>query len=189
MKQFLSRYWLVAVLAAWSGGVGPANAGSCGPAGCGGGVGISDGYQGVGFNRAWVYPIGGFTVYPGQPGSCVPSHSDYSKVNWTDSPTANAQAVLDKLRALGIPQVPPDTIYLGKNPRAADNALLPVPKGWVPKEEEPKEADPKPKEIEKPKEGGEFKGKGLDLPKAEPKGEPKDKAKDKPVEKNPDDDR
>ena len=186
MKQFFSRYWLAAALAALSVGVGPANAGSCGPAGCGVGVGIGDfGHEGVDFNRAWVYPLGGYTLYPGQAGSCVPSHSDYSKVNWTVPPTANAQAVLDKLRALGIPQVPPDTIFLGKNPRAAENAQLPTPKGWVPREDEPKEAEPKnkdldkpkAKELEKPKEAPkpkdddnleESKGKGLDFPKSEP---------------------
>ena len=200
MKQFFSRSWLAAVLAALSGGVGPANAGSCGPAGCGGGgVGFSDfGYEGFGFNRAWVYPEGGYTVYPGQPGSCFPSHSDYSKVNWTVPPTVNAQGVLNKLRSLGIPQVPPDTIYLGKNPRAADNVQLPTPKGWIPREDEPKEAEPKNKELDKPKEKDaakpkdtpkpkdvddpegtekptgidEFKGKGLDLPKVEPKSKP-----------------
>ena len=77
------------------------------------------------------------------------SVSDYSKVNWLVPPTVNAQGVLDKLRELGIPQVPPDTIYLGKNPRSADEAKLPIPKGWTPKEVEPKEADPKAKEPEK----------------------------------------
>jgi hypothetical protein len=176
MKQFLSRHWLAACLVMLSAGVGTANAGSCGPGGCGvGGVGFSD-YEdgGFGFNRAWVYPNGGYTVYPGQPGSCVPSHSDYSKVNWLVPPTINAQGVLDKLRELGIPQVPPDTIYLGKNPRAAEDAKLPIPKGWTPKEVEPKEADPKAKEPEKLKE--------------KPKEKDLEKPKEKSAEKTSDDD-
>lgn len=148
MKQFFSRYWLAVGLVVLSAGA--ANSGSCGPAGCGiGAVGGGDyRYAGYGFNNAWLYPDGGFTLYPGQPGSCVPSHSDYSKVNWVVPPTTNAQAVLDKLRELGVPQVPPDTIYLGKNPNAGD-AKLPIPKGWTPKEVEPKEAEPKAKEPEK----------------------------------------
>ena len=147
MKQFFSRYWLAAGLVVLSAGVGSARAGSCGPAGCGGGgVGFGDyGYGGYGFNWAWLYPNGGFTLYPGEPGSCVPSHSDYSKVHWTVPPTASAQGTLDKLRELGIPQVPPDTIYLGKNPYAAGDAKLPLPKGWTPREVEPKEANPKGK--------------------------------------------
>lgn len=168
MKQFLSRYWLAAGLVVLSAGV-PARAGSCGPAGCGvGGVGSSDsGYAGYGFNNAWLYPEGGFTVYPGEPGSCVPSHSDYSKVYWVVPPTANAQAVLNKLQQLGIPQVPPDTIYLGKSPNAGE-AKLPLPKGWTPKEVEPEKA--KDKEPEK-----------LDVkPKAE---EPKKAEVKPPVEK------
>ena len=91
-------------------------------------------------------------------------------MSWTQPPTANAQGALDKLRALGIPQVPPDTIYLGKNLRAAEDAKLPTPRGWVPKEVEPKDADPKGKEIDKPKV------------------DPKDKPKNKSRERNPDDD-
>ena len=181
MKQFLTRYWLTAILVAASTGVGPANAGSCGPGGCGGGgVGIGDyDYEGIGFNRVWVYPDGGYTLYPGQSGSCVPSHSDYSKVNWTAPPTANAQRVLDKLRDLGIPQVPPETIYLGKNPNAANDLKLPLPKGWTPREDEPKEADkPKEKEADKPKE------KDADKPKLKETEKPKDNS----GSKVPDDD-
>jgi hypothetical protein len=157
MKQLLCRYLLAVGLVVLSAGVGTANGGSCGPAGCGvggvGGVGYGDhGYVGYGFNQAWVYPNGGYTLYPGEPGTCVPSHSDYSKIQWVVPPTVNAQGVLDRLRILGIPQVPPDTIYLGKNPRAVEDAKLPIPKGWTPKEVEPKEAEPKGKEPEKLKE-------------------------------------
>ena len=145
-------------------------------------MGISDyGFEGFGFNRAWMYPEGGFTVYPGQPGSCVPSHSDYSKVNWTVPPTVNAQGVMDKLRALGIPQVPPDTIYLGKNPRAAENVQLPIPKGWTPREDEPKEAEPKKKDLDKPKEKEVEKPKDPEKPKDI--GKPKEIVKPKEVEK------
>ena len=155
MKRFLSRYWLPVVLGLLSAGVGPASAGSCGPGGCsaGEGGGFSDyWYEDTGFNRAWVYPRGGYTLYPGQAGSCVESHSDYSRINWVVPPTANAQAVLDKLRELDVPLVPPDTIYLGKNPRLSEDAKLPIPKGWTPKEVEPKEAEkPKDKNPEKPK--------------------------------------
>ena len=162
MNQFFSRCRLVATLAVALAGVGVASAGSCGAGGC------DDGYGGFGFNRAWVYPFGGFTLYPGQAGSCVPSHSDYAKVDWTVPPTVNAQGVLDRLRALGVPQVPPDTIFLGKNPRGANDVKLPVPKGWVPKEVEP----------EKPKD------KAVDPDKEKDPVKPKDKKK-----KDPDDDR
>jgi hypothetical protein len=149
MKQFFSRYLLAAGLVVLA--AGGAKAGSCGHGGCGvGGVGYGDdGYGGYGVNWAWIYPRGGFTLYPGEPGSCVPSHSDYSKVNWLVPPTVSAQGTLDKLRELGIPQVRPDTIYLGKNPYAAGEAKLPLPNGWTPKEVEPKPADPKAKAPEK----------------------------------------
>jgi hypothetical protein len=99
-------------------------------------------------NWSWLYPDGGFTVYPGEPGSGVRTGSDYSHVNWVQPPQANAQAVLQKLDALGIPRVPQDTTYLGKNPAQVDKAKLPVPKAWQPPPAE-KEKD---KAIEKEKE-------------------------------------
>ncbi len=43
------------------------------------------------------------------------------------TPAANAQAVLDKLKEMNIPRVSPEPIFLGKNPRIADNVNLPVP--------------------------------------------------------------
>ena len=188
MKQFLSRYWLAAGLVVLA--AGGAHAGSCGPAGCGvGSVGFDDyGYGGYGSNWAWIYPDGGFTLYPGQAGSCVPSHSDYSKVHWTVPPTANAQATLNKLQQLGIPQVPPETIYLGKNPHATGDAKLPLPKGWTQKEVEPLEApkekekepeklDVKPK-VDEPKKAVEPKVNGPDKVEVKPKAETKP-----PVEK------
>src|SRR5262249_38958098 len=98
-------------------------------------------------NWSWIYPEGGFTVYLGEPGSGVWPRSDYSHVNWVMSPADNAQAVLRKLDALGIPRVPQDTIYLGKNPAQVDKAKLPLPRAW----EQPKEPE-KLKEPEKAKE-------------------------------------
>ncbi|MFO0846185.1 MAG: hypothetical protein U0797_28045 [Gemmataceae bacterium] len=35
---------------------------------------------------AWWYPHGGFTAYPGLPGSGVEIGSDYSHVNWVVAP-------------------------------------------------------------------------------------------------------
>ena len=187
MKQFFSRYWLAAGLVVLA--AGGAKAGSCGPAGCGvGSVGFDDRGYGYDSNWAWLYPNAGFTLYPGQAGSCVPSHSDYSKVHWVVPPTENAQAVLSKLQQLGIPQVPPETIYLGKNPQVTGDAKLPLPKGWTQKEVEPLEApkvvepekievkpkavepekEPAPK-VEEPKKGVEPKGKAEEKPKVETK--------------------
>jgi hypothetical protein len=79
-------------------------------------------------NRVNKYPYGGWTFYEGTPGSEVPSHSDYSHINYNKPPAATAQAVLARLQALGIPLVPPETQFLGKNPRAADKVTLPKPK-------------------------------------------------------------
>src|SRR5262245_39379000 len=94
-------------------------------------------------NWAWIFPDGGFTAYLGEPGSGVQARSDYSHVNWVVHPTVNAAGVVRKLDALGIPRVPQDTIYLGKNPAQVDRAKLPLPRAWLPRDEE------KPKEPEK----------------------------------------
>lgn len=99
-------------------------------------------------NWSWLYPDGGFTAYLGLPGSGVKARSDYSHVNWVQSPHANAQGVLQKLDALGIPRVPQDTTYLGKNPAMVEKAKLPVPKAWQPKEPEKDKAIEKDKEKE-----------------------------------------
>jgi hypothetical protein len=99
-------------------------------------------------NWSWIYPDGGFTAYPGEPGSGVWARSDYSHVNWVVSPADNAQGVLRKLDALGIPRVPQDTIYLGKNPAMVDKAKLPIPRAWQPEPEKLKEPE---KEVEKDK--------------------------------------
>jgi hypothetical protein len=84
----------------------------------------------VPFNNSNHYPYGGWTLYPGEPGSGVPSCSAYSQINGTVSPALNAQMVLEKLQAMGIPIEPPETMYLWKNPRIAENVNLPVPRGW-----------------------------------------------------------
>jgi hypothetical protein len=98
---------------------------------------------------AWWYPDGGFTAYPGQPGSGIKGGSDYSHVNWVTSPASNAQLVTDKLQSLGIPLVPQETTYLGKNPAAVQKAKLPQPKGWI-KDAEPVEPE-KAKDQDKDK--------------------------------------
>jgi hypothetical protein len=110
-------------------------------------------------NWAWIFPSGGFTAYLGTPGSGVQANSDYSHIHWVVSPQQTAQNVQQKLDALGIPRVPQDTIFLGKNPGTVDKAKLPIPRKWVAPEEN--------KEAEKEK--GKDKGKDADT---------KDKAKD-----------
>jgi hypothetical protein len=92
-------------------------------------------------NWAWWYPHGGFTAYPGLPGSGIVTGSDYSHVNWVVSPTVNAQMVTQKLRAMGVPLVPQDTIYLGKNPKVVEKAKLPMPKNWIKDDEPEKDKD------------------------------------------------
>lgn len=105
----------------------------------------------------WYFPDGGFTAYPGLPGSGVATRSDYSHVSWLASPADTAQAVVQKLDSLGIPRVPQDTTYLGKNPAMVDKAKLPVPKAWR------KDAAAAPeKEVEKAKDAD----KGKDVEKA-----------------------
>ncbi len=101
-------------------------------------------------NWSWMYPDGGFTLYPGQAGSGIQARSDYSHINWVQPPHANAQAVVQKLDALGIPRVPQDTTYLGKNPAQVDKAKLPIPKAW---QREPEKEIEKGKEVEKGKDG------------------------------------
>ncbi len=96
-------------------------------------------------------PDGGWTLYPGEPGSGVRSWSSYSQINGVVPPAVNAQAVLDRLQMLGVPIIPPEPQFLGKNPRVADKLILPTPKGWKKPEEdkadEPKKEEP-PKKIE-----------------------------------------
>ena len=80
------------------------------------------------FNNNWLRPYGGFTLYPGQPGSGYGSHSDYSHIDYLVTPQENANLVAAKLKAMGIPAVAPEPIFLGKNPRITDNVKLPRPR-------------------------------------------------------------
>jgi hypothetical protein len=98
---------------------------------------------------AWWYPDGGFTAYPGQAGSGVQARSDYSHVNWVVPPHVNAQSVLQRLEALGVPLVPQETMYLGKNP-SVNKAKLPVPGRWA-RDKEPEKDKEKEKEMDKDK--------------------------------------
>lgn len=82
-------------------------------------------------NWAWWYPHGGFTAYPGLPGSGVGARSDYAPVTWVLPPKVNADLVLQKLEQLGIPLVAPEPQYLYKNPRVHEKVRLPVPKAWA----------------------------------------------------------
>jgi hypothetical protein len=101
-------------------------------------------------NWTWWFPDGGFTAYPGEPGSGIVAGSDYSHINWVISPTATAQLVRQKLDALGIPPVPQETLFLGKNPAAVDKAKLPLPKSWMvdPDKDLPLENKDKDKDLD-----------------------------------------
>jgi hypothetical protein len=97
----------------------------------------------VGPNWAWFFPYGGVTLYPGQPGSGYAARSDYSCINWIGTPEQNAAMVRGRLRAMGIPEVPPEPLYWGKNPTVTDSIdRLPLPR---PRLVEPPAADPKDK--------------------------------------------
>jgi hypothetical protein len=100
-------------------------------------------------NWAWWFPHGGFTAYPGEPGSGVQARSDYSHVNWVVPPHVNAQMVLQRLEMLGVPLVPQETLYLGKNP-AVNKAKLPIPGRWA-KEKEAEKDKEKEKDKDKDK--------------------------------------
>jgi hypothetical protein len=86
-------------------------------------------------NWAYWYPDGGYTLYPGEAGSGGSAASDYSAPAWVLPPNVHAQSVLHKMQQLGIPNLPPETLYLHRNPRIADGLKLPTPKDWVPKDE------------------------------------------------------
>jgi hypothetical protein len=105
-------------------------------------------------NWAYMYPDAGFTTYPGLPGSGICTHSDYSHVYWLIPPRFNAKQVIDRLDILGVPLVPPEPEFLGKNPHVTDGVKLPVPRGWF------REKDPEPEKGKEPKEAE--KGKGID---------------------------
>ena len=103
----------------------------------------------VPFNNANLYPFAGWTLYPGEAGSGVPSMSVYSHVNGLVPPAISAQAVLDRLRHLGIPLVAAEPQFLYKNPAIAEHVTLPVPKGWRKQKEEPNADDKKDRDDKK----------------------------------------
>jgi hypothetical protein len=87
-------------------------------------------------NLANVYPDGGFTAYDGMWGTGFQARSNYAPVNWIVPPAASAQMVLNKLKEMNIPLVSPEPMFLGKNPRIADNVRLPTPRPKKTREEE-----------------------------------------------------
>jgi hypothetical protein len=86
--------------------------------------------------QANLFPSGGWTLYPGEAGSGVPSHSHYSHVFGIVPPAVAANGVLLRLQQLGVPIKAPEPQFLGRNPAAADNVIPPTPRGWLPKDEE-----------------------------------------------------
>jgi hypothetical protein len=102
-------------------------------------------------NWSWWYPHGGFTAYLGLPGSGVQAPSDYSHINWVIPPHVNANMVLQKLEMLGVPLVPQETMYLGKNPAHVAKTKLPVPGRWIKEKEKEKEREKELKDKEKDK--------------------------------------
>jgi hypothetical protein len=113
--------------------------------------------------QANLFPNMGWTLYPGQAGSGVPSMSSYSHINGVLPPSVYVLGVMEKLHHLGIARHPPDTKFLHKNPAIGDNLNLPTPKAWVPKlDEEEKEmpGDKRSKDtLPKPKDGDKDKDK------------------------------
>ena len=79
-------------------------------------------------NYAWTTPFGGYTVYPGQPGSGYGTRSNYSHVNWSVTPEQTAALVKLRLAKLGVPPPPPEPMFLGKNPSVTDDVRLPYPR-------------------------------------------------------------
>jgi hypothetical protein len=99
--------------------------------------------QEIGPNWAWFFPYGGVTLYPGEPGSGYAARSDYSCINWIVTPEQNANMVRGRLRSMGIPDVPPEPLFWGKNPSVTDSIqALPRPR---PRTAEPPPVDPKDK--------------------------------------------
>jgi hypothetical protein len=99
-----------------------------------------------------LFPHGGWTLYPGEAGSGVPSCSNYSYFTGLVQPAVAAAHVLEKLGHMRIPIKPPAPQFLGRNPAIADNVDLPTPRGWLPKDddkEEKKDKDEKNKDDKK----------------------------------------
>jgi hypothetical protein len=132
---------------------------------CGHGYGYGYGYGGLPAyalierpHPQWnLFPSGGWTLYPGEAGSGVPSLSAYSHVYGVKPPAAYADDVIAKLQKLGIPRKAPEPKFLGRNPNIDRNVDLPTPKGWLPKDEEKDkeegtdEPPPLPRSGQKPK--------------------------------------
>jgi hypothetical protein len=126
--------------------------------------------------QANLFPYGGWTLYPGEAGSGVPSLSHYSHVYGIKPPAAYAADVEAKLHSLGIPRKAPEPKYLGRNPAIDLNVEVPTPKSLLPKDE-PKEeegtVEPPPLPRSKPKDKDED-----EIPKV-PSEKEMDKDKDK----------
>lgn len=91
-------------------------------------------------NRAWWFPHAGYTLYPGQAGSGWGTRSDYSHINWLVPPEQNAALVRERLRLMNIPPVPPEPVFLNKNPAILEGLRLPIPRPKTPPKDD-KEPD------------------------------------------------
>src|SRR5262245_26197717 len=101
-----------------------------------------------------LFPYGGWTLYPGEAGSGVPSLSHYSHISGVVPPAVAAAGVLEKLKQMGVPIHPPAPQFLGRNPAIADGLKLPTPKSWLPKDDDKDKKDgddPKDKDKKKDK--------------------------------------
>lgn len=121
--------------------------------------------------QANLFPHGGWTLYPGEAGSGVPSLSAYSHFYGIAPPEVYAAQVTEKLRNLGIHKVG-EPKYLGRNPNVDRNVNVPTPKSLLPKEEEkePETVAPPPLPRWQPRNGP--------APKEKEKVKEKDKEKD-----------
>jgi hypothetical protein len=156
-----------------------AHAQSCPPGGCPGGPFI-DLATGPGLWHggpdAWdpvthfpdavrIFPYGGYTAYVPRGIDCHGDFSPYHQIYYLAPPAATAQCALKRLTALGIPLVPCEPEFLGRNPHT-DRYALPAPRKPEEKTEEEKKADEdKKKEEAKP----EDPNKKLEADKAENK--------------------
>jgi hypothetical protein len=150
-----------------------ARAGSCPAGGCGTGApGLSDygvlpiwngGPDQWDFETPWpnvvrIFPRGGYTAYPPRGVDYFGDFTPYRQIFYPGPPAQTAQNVQTRLLALGIPLVPPEPEFLGKNPAAEKIVLPPIPKkeeAVPPPPEEKKPEDKKPEdkkpEDKKPK--------------------------------------
>jgi hypothetical protein len=169
MNRLLSTLAAVGVAAALGLLAAPARAGSCdGCAGCGNGCGDGcagggcglGGHGGCGLHgwgkccwpqhTVWdcdflAICCGCCNLYYSCNGACL---TPYHPVVWPDSPVLAAADVRARLDRLGIPLVPPDTVYLGKVPGKTGEKLPP------PREGEPKKGGEDRPEDTKPESNG-----------------------------------